>query len=131
MNNAFKPISTLTTIKLTCRCRNVVVVQEITEKKAKNKAVLPNTPTVGFPFPIYSQKLSCRLETAVYQGGRSRSRVSAKWPTRLLFTVYFTYTSKEQTYFEKHVASLVSLLLSTQLDKGYQKMDPSPPFPNI
>ena len=65
------------------------------------------------------------------QGGRSRSRVSAKWPTRLLFTVYFTYTSKEQTYFEKHVASLVSLLLSTQLDKGYQKMDPSPPFPNI
>ena len=62
-------------------------------------------------------------------GGRSRSRVSAKWPTRLLFTVYFTYTSKEQTYLEKHVASLVSLLLSTQLDKGYQKMDPSPLFP--
>ena len=59
-------------------------------------------------------------------GGRSRSRVSAIWPTRLLFTVYFTYTSKEQTYFKKHVASLVSLLLSTQLDKGYQKMDPSP-----
>ena len=27
------------------------------------------------------------------KGGRSRSRVSAKWPTRLLFTVYFTYTS--------------------------------------
>ena len=25
------------------------------------------------------------------RGGRSRSRVSAKWPTRLLFTVYFTY----------------------------------------
>ena len=65
MNNAFKTISTLTTIKLTCRCRNVVIVQEITEKKAKNKAVLPNTPTVGFPFPIYSQKLSCHLETAV------------------------------------------------------------------
>ena len=65
------------------------------------------------------------------QGGRSRSRVSAKWPTRLLFTVYFTYTSKEQTYFEKHVALLVSLLLSTQLDKGYQKMDPSLPFPSI
>ena len=27
------------------------------------------------------------------QGGRSRSRVSAKWPTLLLFPVYFTYTS--------------------------------------
>ena len=60
MNNAFKTISTLTTIKLTCPCRNLVIVQEITEKKAKNKAVFPNTPTVGFPFPIYSQKLSCR-----------------------------------------------------------------------
>ena len=68
VNNAFKTISTLTTIKLTCPCRNVEIVQEITEKKAKNKAVLPNTPTVGFPFPIYSQKLSCRLETAVGVG---------------------------------------------------------------
>ena len=35
MNNAFKTISTLKTIKLTCRCRNVVIVQEIMEKKAK------------------------------------------------------------------------------------------------
>ena len=35
MNNAFKTISTLTTIKLTCRCRNVVIVQEIMEKKVK------------------------------------------------------------------------------------------------
>ena len=35
-----------------------------------------------------------RSNTAyMIRGGRSRSRVSAKWPTRLLFTVYFTYTS--------------------------------------
>ena len=31
--------------------------------------------------------------TAAVQGGRSKSCAFKKWPTQLLFTVYFTYTS--------------------------------------
>ena len=57
---------------------------------AKRKNVFLSRPWRFGAFAIRGSKTGW---TTVAQGGWSRSHAFKKWPTQLLFTVYFTYTS--------------------------------------